>query len=51
MAGIAASGALCIAVVSYVSYSIGTTLAARTEDRINANQGIDALGLFASVPA
>ncbi|MEC7105863.1 MAG: sulfate permease [Pseudomonadota bacterium] len=38
--------ALIIAVVSYVeSYSIGTTLAARTEDRINANQELIALGL------
>ena len=38
--------ALIIAVVSYVeSYSIGTTLAARAEDRINANQELIALGL------
>ena len=38
--------ALIIAIVSYVeSYSIGTTLAARSEDRINANQELIALGL------
>lgn len=38
--------ALIIAIVSYVeSYSIGTTLAARSDDRINANQELIALGL------
>ena len=38
--------ALIIAVVSYVeSYSIGTTLATRSNDRINANQELLALGL------
>mgnify|MGYP006252100873 FL=1 len=38
--------ALIIAVVSYVeSYSIGTTLATRSSDRINANQELLALGL------
>jgi len=38
--------ALIIAVVTYVeSYSIGTTLATRTNDRINANQELLALGL------
>lgn len=38
--------AFIIAIVSYVeSYSIGTTLAARSEDRINANQELIALGL------
>ena len=38
--------ALIIAIVSYVeSYSIGTTLAGRSNDRINANQELLALGL------
>ena len=38
--------AMIIAVVSYVeSYSIGTTLASRSNDRLNANQELLALGL------